>query len=100
MRIPLGIVPGTTLWRVNPPEFILKVRRHLYRLGAPEHKTMSLKMFRTGKACSMAASGESLQQILEAGEWRSRSISNYARSELVDEMSVLSQTINLSDEKD
>jgi len=40
-------------------------------LGVPNAAAVSFKAFRAGEATSMASSGYTLAQILNAGEWRS-----------------------------
>ena len=61
---------------------------------------MTLNVFRSDKATTMAVHGASLQAILEAGEWKSRAVLNYVASEQVDELAILDATFQQSDEED
>jgi len=47
------------------------LKRVLGELGVPIAAAVSFKAFRAGKATSMACSGYTLAQMLNAGEWRS-----------------------------
>ena len=53
--------------------------------------------FRAGKACAMAATDSSMVQIPEACDWRTMSVLNYLLQGTVDEIQLLSCTLEQSD---
>jgi len=76
------------------------LKRVLGVLGVPNAAAVSFKAFRAGKATSMASSGYTLAQILNAGEWRSSAYIKYVDETLADEQEVLRQAVeNSSDEE-
>jgi len=91
---------GQRLFDFTGPEFQAKLRRYLKLLQIPEADEYTLKAFRAGKATEMAGKGFTLRQILDAGEWRSRSLLNYVQEDRADEAEVLRQSIVLSDDED
>ena len=55
------------------------------------------KAFRAGKASAMAAAGQPLPKILQAGEWRSAAVLHYVDHDLLDAAAFLQE---LSDDDD
>ena len=61
-----------------------RLRRFLVLLQVENGHAFTLKGFRSGKASAMVAAGYSLKQAMDAGEWRSGSISSYINEEVID----------------
>ena len=87
------------LWRVSPLEMLKLIKRYLILLHTPNIAGCSLKMFRAGKACALAADGKSMKVILELGEWRSIAVLKYLNAEAIDEIGLLKATLEASDEE-
>ena len=91
--------PGDLLWNLQPNHILRDVKRFLILLHVETAAVVSLKSFRAGKVCSLAAPGSSIQEILEHGEWRPKAVLNYLRSETVDEIAMLNASITESDDE-
>ena len=89
--------PGDELWHVSAHEFLKMLRRYLVLLLCKEAERATLKCFRAGKACCLAAAGTDIKIILELGEWRSKAVMSYLSSEAIDEMQVLRCSLEESD---
>ena len=60
---------------------------------------MTWKVFRVGRATSMASAGDHLGKILEFGDWRSKSALSYIDESQVDASRVLLDSIDASDDE-
>ena len=98
-RLTADRVPGSMLWRLSPLEMLKLIKRYLILLHTPNIAGCSLKMFRAGKACALAADGKSMKVILELGEWRSIAVLKYLNAEAIDEIGLLKATLDASDEE-
>ena len=96
-RLTQGQTPGQLLWDIAPANMLKMVRRYLTLLHVPNASTATLKMFRSGKASSLAAQGKSMRVILELGQWRSNAVLNYIKPEVVDDLALLKVTLDASD---
>ena len=93
------VKPGELLWDVQPYALLRDVKRFLVLLHVQTASAVTLKSFRAGKACSLAASGSTIQQILEHGEWRSKAVLNYLSSEAIDEIAMLNASLVESEDE-
>ena len=93
-------VVGSILWSLTPHELLRSLRRFLILLHVDGGAAATLKCFRAGKACSLAARGEDIKLILELGEWKSRAVMKYLNAEAVDDMAILNASIDASDDDD
>ena len=74
------------------------LRTLLARIGVANAQVYTLKCYRAGKATALAASGESIGAILQAGEWRSAAFLSYVDEEVVDERQLLEDQLAASDD--
>lgn len=72
----------------------------LKSIGTENPTSFTWEGFRAGRASAMAAAGDSLGQILEAGEWRSRAYLNYVDENVVDATRLLEQSVMSSDDEE
>ena len=61
---------------------------------------LTWKSFRVGHATHLAITGESLVQIMAAGEWRSAAFAGYVDPNSFDSEVFLNQTMVMSDNED
>ena len=88
-----GGVPGSRLFNLKPASAL----RDLKRLGSflrwQSVESCSWKAFRAGRATQLAADGEPLQAIFQAGEWRSAAFLRYVAADAADEGELLRLTL-------
>ena len=65
---------GTRFTNFSAYEMGKQFRARLSEAGMERASRTSFKAFRAGSASAMAAAGESLAAILQAGEWRSAAL--------------------------
>ena len=71
-------MPSVTLMRGFPPAGLdMKLKAAATAIGDPTADRASAHGFRRGFACDLAMEGESLKDILEAGDWRSAAFRRY-----------------------
>ena len=99
LRLTQGKRPGDVLWDTTSHVLLKKLRTALCALRISGGESATLKSFRAGKACAIAAAGCDLKVIPEHGEWRSRAILNYLNSEAIDDIGLLRSTIEGSDDE-
>ena len=76
-----------------------KLRRYLTLLSVPGATDATLKSFRASRATNLALQGKPLHKILQAGEWRSQALLNYASEDSLDRGQVLASTLENSDDE-
>ena len=65
-----------------------------------EANNLTWKSFRVGHAIHLAVNGESLGQIMAAGEWKSSAFAAYVDPNTFDTEVFLNQTLQRSDDED
>ena len=75
------------------------IKGGLETLGVVNWSLYTLKSFRAGRATAMAASGDTLASILQAGEWKSSAFLNYISESEVDRVRMLDHAM-MDDEED
>ena len=88
-----GACVGQRLWPWAPAAARKILTRMLALLAVPDADRFTWKAVRAGKATAMAAGGYRLQEILMAGEWRSRALFAYVDSDAADHAELLRQTL-------
>ena len=81
------------------PSFLNTYRAHLVALGVPDAQEHDTKDFRRGTAQEMIASGSSLAEVLNAGQWRSAAFLLYLDKAEVQEEAVFAAMDCLSDDE-
>ncbi len=77
-----------------------KLRRYLTMLSVAGATSAGLKTFRASRATNLALQGRPLHKILQAGEWRSQALLNYANEDALDKGQILIHTLEQSDGED
>ena len=90
---------GDFLFEWTPHEMMLLIKTTSYMLGY-EASQLTWKSFRVGHATHLAITGESLGQIMAAGEWRSAAFAAYVDPNSLDREVFLNQTMVMSDNED
>ena len=90
---------GDAVFSMSGGMALKKLIRFLTLGGVANAEAFTLKSFRAGKATEMAAQGNSLGAILEAGEWHSRALLNYVDPGVADHVQILKQTVDGSDDE-
>ena len=75
------------------------LRERVKRLGSPCAATYRLHDFRRGHAQDLADAGAHLNEILQAGQWRSAAFFRYLDAEEVDSRAVLEAHFNMSEDE-
>jgi len=91
--------PGAKIFGHTNHSFVELVRRLLTLLEVEGAARFTLKGFRAGKASALIASGLSLKQTMEAGEWRSLAVASYLDESVIDASRVLAVLDEASDEE-
>ena len=86
------LFPGLTASKVKR-----KLVKYLTILGVPAATMVTPGVFRSSRATNLALQGKPLAHILQAGEWRSAAILNYASEDVLDQGAFLCQSIANSD---
>ena len=87
------------LWSFTASRTLADVRTCMQLLGAKGAAQMGWKAWRAGRASAMAAAGDSLEEILTAGEWRSIAVLNYLNESQIDASRMLLDAVEESDEE-
>ena len=87
-------VLGSAVLEISAYEALKKIRSALVQLQVDKPSGFTLKAFRAGKATAMAAEGDGLAAILQAGEWRSAAFLHYLCETEVDRMRLLQHAID------
>ena len=80
---------GTTWFNDTAYQTQKVLRDSLEGLKIPLASAFTLKSFRAGKATAMAANGDGLAAILQAGEWKSAAFLRYVSETEIDRMRML-----------
>ena len=95
-----SLAPRSTPFQATTGQSALKaLRERIKRLGSPCADTYRLHDFRRGHAQDLAASGARLNEILQAGQWRSSSFFRYLDAEELDSQAVLEAHFNMSEDE-
>ena len=93
----VGQPPGRRLWKVQPHTFLKRVRACLGLHGIAGASKLTLRTFRSSRACGLVKRGRSLEAMLAAGEWCGAALLNYVKLKDINEGIFLSQTLDTSD---
>ena len=85
----LDLAVGTPLSVETAYVSLKAVKSALSALEIPLADAFSFKGFRAGRATAMAAAGDSLASILQAGEWRSAAFLHYVSETEIDKQRIL-----------
>ena len=80
----LNLEDGDWLTQETPYQALQEMRRLLQKLGVEYADLFTLKTFRASRATTMAAEGDSLAEIMNAGEWLSSALLSYVNESAVD----------------
>ena len=94
----LDVQPGTKLCDITPYEAAKMFRSRLQAVGVPNFRKFGFRAFRAGRATAMAAAGEPLAAILQAGEWRSAALLRYISETELDRKALLAAAFCVEDE--
>ena len=90
---------GDVLFEWTPHEMMLMIKATSYMLNYDASQFI-WKSFRVGHAPRLAIIGESLGQIMGAGEWRSAAFAAYVDPNSLDAEVFLNQTMVMSDNEE
>ena len=91
---------GTAVLQLSAYEALKKLRAALAQLQVPKPMGFTFKAFRAGKATAMAAEGDGLAAILQAGEWRSSAFLHYLCETEVDRHRLLQHAFDEDGDED
>ena len=91
--------PGARIFGQTNHSFQELMRRLLTLLEVEGAARFTLRGFRAGKASALIASGLSLKQTMEAGEWRSLSVASYLDESVIDASRVLAALEEASEDE-
>ena len=94
----LQMTPGARLCEITAYEAAKLFRTRLAAVGIAKAQKFGFKAFRAGRATAMAAAGEPLAAILQAGEWRSAALLRYISETELDRKALLAAAFNVEDE--
>ena len=92
-------MPGVRIFGQTNHSFLELMRRLLTLLEVEGAVRFTLKGFRAGKASALIASGLSLKQTMEAGEWRTLSVASYLDESVIDASRVLAALEEASEDE-
>ena len=90
---------GDIFFERTPHEMMLLIKTTSYMLEY-DASQLTWKSFRVGHATHLAITGESLGQIMAAGEWRNAAFAAYVDPNSLDAEVFLNQTMVMSDNED
>ena len=85
---------GTLLSTDSAYDSLKAIKLALTALQVPLAGSFTFKGFRCGRATAMAAAGDSLASILQAGEWRSAEFLHYVSDSEIDRQRVLQYALD------
>ena len=92
-----AFVGGQRICQLTASQLLHRLHHLLAVLLVADPSRYKWKAFRAGKASAMAAAGQPLPKILQAGEWRSAAVLHYVDHDLLDAAAFLQE---LSDDDD
>ena len=92
-------LPGARIFGQTNHSFQELMRRLLTLLEVEGAARFTLEGFRAGKASALIASGLSLKQTMEAGEWRTLSVASYLDESVIDASRVLAALEEASEDE-
>ena len=92
-------MPGERCWKEATATNSLSVLRHaLGMLQVPGAAAFTWKSVRAGRATELARTpGVTVQQIMDAGDWKAQAVFNYIKQEEAEPMEVLALAIEDSE---